>query len=135
MSGGSTHTVLLDRMESKAFRFINSPPLTDCVQPLSHFRNVTHLYIFYRYFHANCSTDRANCILPLLLRLRCTRLSSSSHSYSVQLTNARVNQHSHSFIPFSGKLWNSLPTSVFLSSYDFTSFKREVSRHFSLNLR
>ncbi len=29
--GGSTHTVLLDREESKAFRFIGSPPLTDCL--------------------------------------------------------------------------------------------------------
>ncbi|MPC22221.1 hypothetical protein E2C01_015231 [Portunus trituberculatus] len=43
-----------------------------------------------------------------LLRPRCIKLSSSSHSYSVQL---------------SGKLWNSLPASLFLSSYNLTSFK------------
>ncbi|MPC30754.1 hypothetical protein E2C01_024023 [Portunus trituberculatus] len=55
--------------------------------------------------------------------------SSSSHSYSVQLSNTRVNQYSQLFILFSGKLWNSLPASVFPSSYDLTSFKREVSRH------
>merc|ERR1711980_12464 len=29
--GGSTHTSLLNRVESKAFRLINSPPLTDCL--------------------------------------------------------------------------------------------------------
>ena len=28
--GGSTHTALLNRVESKAFRIINSPPLIDC---------------------------------------------------------------------------------------------------------
>ncbi|MPC35802.1 hypothetical protein E2C01_029238 [Portunus trituberculatus] len=30
---------------------------------------------------------------------------------------------------FWGKLWNSLPASVFSSSYDVSSFMREVSRH------
>ncbi|MPC80631.1 hypothetical protein E2C01_075215 [Portunus trituberculatus] len=60
---------------------------------------------------------------PLLLRPRCTRLSSPSHPYSGQLFSARVNQYSQTFIPFTGKLWNSLPASVFLSSYDLSSFK------------
>ncbi|MPC17383.1 hypothetical protein E2C01_010237 [Portunus trituberculatus] len=64
---------------------------------------------------------------PLLLWPRFTWLSSSSHPYSVHLSNARVNQYFQSFIPFSGKLWNSLPASVF-PTYDLTSFKREVSR-------
>ncbi|MPC53713.1 hypothetical protein E2C01_047611 [Portunus trituberculatus] len=42
----STHTVLLERVESKAFCLINSPPLTDCLQPLSHCRNIASLFIF-----------------------------------------------------------------------------------------
>ena len=130
--GGSTHTALLDRVESKAFRLIDSSPLTDCLQPLSLRRNVASLAIFYRYFHANCSSDLANCMPPLLPRPRCTRLSSFSHPYSVHLSNARVNQYSKSFIPFTGKLWNSLPASVFPPSYDLDSFKRRVSRHLSL---
>ena len=44
-------------------------------------------------------------------------------------TNARVNQQLHSFIPFTGKLWNSLPDSVFPPSYNLNSFKRGVLRH------
>ncbi|MPC41574.1 hypothetical protein E2C01_035173 [Portunus trituberculatus] len=123
--GRSTHTVLLDSVESKAFRLINSTPLTDCLQPLSHRRNVASLCIFYRYFHANCSTDLAKCMPPLFLRPRCSRLSFSFRPCSVQLTNTRVNQYSQSFIPFTGKLWNSLPASVFPSSYDLTFFKRD----------
>uniref|UniRef100_A0A0P4WGF9 Ig-like domain-containing protein n=1 Tax=Scylla olivacea TaxID=85551 RepID=A0A0P4WGF9_SCYOL len=31
--------------------------------------------------------------------------------------------------------WNFLPISAFSPSYDFNSFKREVSRHFSFNFR
>ena len=92
--GGSTHTALLNRVESKTFRLINSSPLTDCLQPLSHHRNVAFLALFYRYFHANCSSDLANCVPPLLLRPRCTRLASSSYPYSVHFSNAKVNLYS-----------------------------------------
>ena len=82
-------------------------------------------------FSANCSSDLANCVPPMIPRPRCTRLASSSHPYSDHLSNARVNQYFQPFIPFSGKLWNSLPSSVFPSAYDLNSFKREVSRHLS----
>ena len=128
---GSTHTALLNRVESKAFRLINYSSLVDCLQPLSHRRNIASLALFYRYFHANCSSDLANCVPPLLPRPRCTRLASSSPPYSVHLSNARVNQYSQSFFPFSGKLWNSLPASIFPPAYDLNCFKREVSRHLS----
>ncbi len=64
--GGSTHTALLNRVESKAFRLINSPPLTDCILPLNLRREVASLSIFYRYFHAKCSSELANCMPPLL---------------------------------------------------------------------
>ena len=37
---GSIHTVLLNKLESKAFCLINSPPLTDCFDSLGHRRNV-----------------------------------------------------------------------------------------------
>ena len=62
-----------------------------------------------------------------------TRLSTSSHLYSVHLPNARVNQYLHSFIPCTGKPWNSLPLSVFPPAYDLNSFKRGVSRHLTLS--
>ncbi|MPC82686.1 hypothetical protein E2C01_077366 [Portunus trituberculatus] len=110
------------RVESKVFRLITSHPLSDCLQPLS---------IFYRYLNDNCSIDLVICMPPILLRPRCTRLSSSFHPFSVQLINTRVNQYSQSFIPFTVKLWNCLPASVFPSSYDLTSSKTEVSRHLS----
>ena len=114
-----THTTLLNRVESKGSRFINSLPRTDCLDSVS---------IFYRYFHADCSSELANCMPPSFPRPRCTRLS-ISHPYSVHLSNTRVNQYLHSFIPYTGKLWNSLPVSVFPPAYNLNSFKRGVSRH------
>ena len=62
-----THTVLLHRVELKAFCLVNSSPLADWLQLLSHHRNVASVAKFYRYFHANCSSDVANCMPPLLL--------------------------------------------------------------------
>ena len=118
--GDSTHTALLNRVESKAFCSINSPPLTDCLDFLNHRRNVASLSIFYRYFHADCSSELANCLPLSLLRPSYTRLSTSSHPYSVYLPNARVNQYLHSFIPYTGKIWNSLPLSIFPPAYDLT---------------
>ena len=126
---GSTHIALLNRVESKAFRLMNSPHLTDCLDSLSHRRNVAFLSIFYRYFHADWTSKLANCMPSHLPWPRCTRHSTFSHRYSVHLPNARVNQHLHSFIPYTGRLLNSLPLSVFPPAHDLNSFKRGVSRH------
>ena len=109
--GESTHKALLNRVESKAFRLINFPPLTNCLDSLSHRRNVASLSIFYRYFHTECSSEITNCMPPKIPRLRSTRLSTSSHPNSVPLSNARVNQYLHSFIPYtvnSGTLFRCL---------------------------
>ena len=125
-----THTALLNRVESKAFCLINSPPPTECLDSLSHRRNVASLSLFYCCFHADCSSELANRMPLPLLRPRCTRFS-TSHPYSVHLSNARVNQYLHFFIPYTGKLWNSLPLSVFPPAYDLNSLKRGVSRHLS----
>ena len=65
--GSSIHTALFNRVESKAFRLINSP-LTDYLDSLSHRRNVASLSIFYLYFHADFSSELANCMLPPLPR-------------------------------------------------------------------
>ena len=128
--GSSTHTVLLDWVESKAFHVINSSPLTDWLSAASFsLPKYCIFFLSYHHFHANCSTDLAKCIRHLLLQPCCTRLSSSSHPCSVQLSNTRVNQYSQPFRPFSGKLWNSLHASVFPSLYNLMFFNREISRH------
>ena len=129
--GCSIHTTLLTRVECKASRLINSPSLTDCLDYLSHRCNVASLSLFYRYCHADYSTELANCMPPHLPRPRCIRLSASFLTYSVHLSNATVNQYPSS-VPYIGKLWNSLPLSVFLPTYDLNSFKIGVSRQLSI---
>ena len=62
--GGSTHTALLNRVESKGFRVINYTPLTDYLQSLFYRRFVASVALFYRYFHANCSSDLLPVYLP-----------------------------------------------------------------------
>ena len=70
---GSIHTALLNRVESKAFRLISSPPLTDCLDSLSHQHNVASLSLFYHYFHADCSSELANCMLSCFLLQPCSQ--------------------------------------------------------------
>ncbi len=130
--GGSTHCNLLDRVESKAFRYISSPPLTDWLQPLKFRRSVASLSIFYCCIHAYCSSNVAACMPPLLPLPRCTRLATDAPSHTIQIPYARVNQYLYSFIPFPSQLWNRLPRSVFPPSYDFQLFKRGESGHLFL---
>ena len=49
--GGSTHTVILEKVESRAFRFINSPALTNSLQSLSSRRILASLSLYYRYYN------------------------------------------------------------------------------------
>ena len=60
-----SHTALLNRVESKAFRLTNSFPLTLCLDSISNRYNVAFLSLFYRYIHADCSSELANCMLPV----------------------------------------------------------------------
>ena len=129
--GGSTHSVLLDRLESKAIRLIASPSLTTSLTPLCIRRSVASLSLFYRYYHNQCSSELSNCVPPPLRRSRNTRFSSQSHTFSVQLSNPRLNRFSQSFFYFSAINWNSLPQHVFPSTYDLPTFKRRVAEHLS----
>ena len=62
---GLSHTPFLNRVESKAFRLTNSSPPTLCLDSISNRCNVTFLFLFYRYIHADCSSELANCMLPV----------------------------------------------------------------------
>src|SRR6201990_1832381 len=125
--GGSTHTALLEKVESRAFRLINSPALTNSLQSLSTRRIVASLSLYYRYYNGLCSSELSRCIPPPLRRARATRLSTHSHPFSVQLSDPTLNHYAHSYMCFTGKVWNALPLSVFPTSFDLHTFKRRVS--------
>jgi hypothetical protein len=122
-----SHTVLLDRVEARAFRIINDPVLTNCLQSLSTRRIVASLSLFYRYYNGHCSSELSNRLPPPLRRVRATRLSIQSHPFSVQLVNPRLDRCARSFIYKTSGVWNTLPPNVFPTSFDLHTFKRRVS--------
>ena len=125
--GGSTHTALLERVESRAFRVIGSPDLTGSLQSLSGRRKVASLSLYYRYYNGHCSSELHNCIPPPLRRARATRLSTRSHNFSVQLSVPRLNIGVRSFFYSASVLWNTLPSSMFPITFDMDTFKRRAS--------
>ena len=130
--GGSTHTALLEKVESRAFHLINSPALTNSLQSLSALRIVASHSLYYRYYNGHCSSELSRRIPPPLRRARATRLSTQSHPFSVQLSDPRLNCYAHSYMNSTGKVWNTLPLSVFPTSFDLHTFKRRVFEHVGL---
>ncbi len=112
--GCSTHTALFEQSGVKSFSSHQLSSPTDWILSLNLRRNVALISIFYRCFHANCSSELANCMPLPLPRPRFTRLSSKVHPFTVQIPYTRVNQHLQSSIPVIGKLWNCLPLWLYL---------------------
>ena len=55
--GGSSHTAILEKVESRAFRLIDSPALTNSLQSLSSHRIVATLSLYYSYYNGHCSSE------------------------------------------------------------------------------
>merc|ERR1712212_1258368 len=127
--GGSSSTYLLDRVESKAFRLINAPLLTSQLPSLKLRRDVASLSLFYRYYFGRCSDELYYCVPGPKNWSRNTRLATASHEFCVEVGNSRIDRYGACFFPYTGKLWNSLPPSVFPSSYNLSSFKSRVYKH------
>src|ERR1700755_2481235 len=85
------------------------------------------LSLYYLYYNGHFSSEFSRRIPPPLRRARATRLSTQSHPFSVQLSDPRLNRYAQSYIYSSGKVWNTLPSSIFQTSYDLCNFKRRLS--------
>ena len=125
----STSTYLLDRVEAKAFRLINSPTITSSFSSLSLRRDVAALSLFYRYYFGHCSRELVACVPPPKTWPRNTRQAVSAHEYCVETGHARIARYDQSFFPSTSKLWNSLPSHVFPPSYNLSLFKSQVFYH------
>ena len=124
--GSSPYTSLLDRVESKTTRSIDDPSLTLTLDPLSLRCKVASLSLFYRCYFGHCSNELATCVPPPIARPRSTRQASFAHNYCVELSNSRINRFSDGFFPSTSGLWNSLPSSVFLASFNLPSFLQKA---------
>jgi hypothetical protein len=90
-----------------------SPPLTNTFQSLSARRTVASLSLYYRYYNGHCSSELASRIPSPLRRARATRLSAQSHLFSVELSDPRLNCYALSYMYSTGKVWNTLLSSIF----------------------
>ena len=127
--GGSGSSTLLDRVESKAKRLINSPLLSNSLDPLLLRRDLGALSLFYRYYNGKCSRELAFLIPPPLRRLRCTRGALLSHQFCVDVGNPRLARCGASFFAATSVLWNSLPSSIFPPVFNLPLFKVSVCAH------
>lgn len=65
------------------------------------------------------------------LRPHCKIFSTLFYPCAVQIINAWVNEYYHSFVPFTGKVCKSVPSSAWPPSNDLNVVTRGVSRHFT----
>ena len=97
--------------------------------------SVGDLSIYYRCFNGHCSQEIRSIIPVPLRRVMTTRSSIHSHPFQVSLPNPRTLSHKSSFIPRTCNLWNVLPSSCSLESYNLPSFISKINKldHISLS--
>lgn len=127
-AGASSSSLdLLDKIEKRVANLVG-PILASSLQPLSHQRDVASLSLFYKYYHAKCSTELQGLVPSSWLPARSTRFSKRSHPYTVAVPRSKTKFYSNSFFPRTAKLWNSLSNDCFPLSYNLNLFKSNVNR-------
>jgi len=118
---------LLDWVQSKAIHLINNPNLTNSLVSLPS-SSCCRSFHFLPLFHGNCSQEIKNVVPNPLRCARATRSSTYSHPFQVTLPNPRPLAHRLSVIPRTSQLWNSLPPTTFLESYNLSSFTSNINK-------
>ena len=107
----------LDTIQKRAIRLIDDSALTDSLDSLAHRRNVSALFLYSRYYHGRCSDELKSVIPPTACFARSTRFTDSQHSFAVKLEKCRTTSFANMFVPMTSKNWNSLPASIFPSTF------------------
>ncbi len=125
---------VLDKLEQKATRLINSQDSASKLSPLSVRRNVGALSLFYRYYHERCSSNLSLLIPHNKTWSRHTRASSKSHPFHVLREVNRLALQSRSFLSTTSNVWNSPPATVFPTDYNLQSFKSSSFKYLTYRL-
>ena len=72
-------------------------------------------------------------IPPKACFTRSTRFADSQHSFVVKLEKCRNTSFANTFLPMTSRNWNSLPASIFPSTYNLQTFKTRVHKHLRLH--
>ena len=87
----------------------------------------------YIYYHGRCSDELKSIIPPKACFTRNTRFADSQHSFAVKFEKCRTSSFANTFVPMTSRNWNSLPASIFPSTYNLQTFKTRVHKHLRLN--
>nr|CAI5845523.1 unnamed protein product [Callosobruchus analis] len=100
---------LLDSIQNRAVKLIDTDNLTKDLHSLEHRRRVAGLSLFYRFYHGRCSSELSQIITPKAVRTRNTRETLHAHPYQVEVPTPRTSLLQHSFFWKTWTLWNELP--------------------------
>ncbi|VEN62601.1 unnamed protein product [Callosobruchus maculatus] len=120
---------LLDTIQKRAIRLIDTPNLTKDLHSLEHRRRVADLSLIYRFYDGRCSSELSRIITPKAVRTRNTREALRAHPYQVEVLTPRTSLIQHSFFWRASTLWNQLPGNLFPDGYNLQRFKSIVNRH------
>ena len=105
---------------------------TDTLDSQAHRRSVSALSLFYRYYHDFSSDKIKSIITPKASFAQNSRFSMIQPSYALKLDTNRTNAFDNLFISMTSRDSNSLPTTVFPSTYNLQSFKTRIHRYLRL---
>nr|CAI5832401.1 unnamed protein product [Callosobruchus analis] len=88
---------LLDSIQNRAVRLIDTDNLTKDLHSLEHRRRVAGLSLFYRFYHGTCSSELSQIITPKAVRTRNTREALHTHPYQVEFPTPRTSLLQHPF--------------------------------------
>ena len=123
----------LDTIQKQAIRLIDDSSLTDSLDSLAHRRNVSALSLYYRYYYGGCSYELKSVVSPNACFACSTRSADSQHSFAVKLEKCRTTSFANTFVPMTSRNWNSLPASIFPSTYNLQTLKTRVHKHLRLH--
>ena len=103
----SCYLDLLDKLQKQICRIVG-PSLAVSLEPLAHhYRNVTSLSLFYRYYFGRCSSELSQLFPLPFSRGRSTRYSDRLHDFSVTIPRCYKDVYVNSFFALTAKLCNS----------------------------
>nr|CAH7765219.1 unnamed protein product [Callosobruchus chinensis] len=122
----------LHAVQIRAIRLIVDPASTCHLHPLSHWRSVGDVPLFYQDSKGFCSSELTSIIPPLTEPARYTCVASSSHPKAAVLYTSRTEWYDLTFVPRMSRTSSSHPKAVVLHTsrterYDRTFIPR-VSR-------